>query len=125
MPERLSRFTPDPGNLDRDNLLFEAGRRSVPPPRRWQILAGILSVAQVLTLVLLWPRALPPVESPNVPPSLPSVEPPSLPSAGPQLWLLSSQMREDPLPPAPSGEPLVPDPPPLRVFTPASSPLFD
>ena len=127
MPERLSRFTPDAGSLDRDNLLFEAGRRSVRPSRRWQILAGVLSVAQVLTLLILWPHPQPPVESPNVPPPPPaSVDPPSsLPSAGPELWLLSSQMREGQLPAPPAGEPLVPDPPPLHVLTPITSPLLD
>jgi hypothetical protein len=125
MSERLSQFTPDPGNLDRDQLIFEAGRRSVPPPRGWQTLAGLLCVAQVLTLVFYWPRALPPTEPAQGPPSLPTViEPSSPPSTRPDLWLLSNQLREGTLPP-PSDEPLAPDPPPLRVLTSASSPLLD
>ena len=31
--ERLSRFTPDAGRLDRDALLFAAGRESARPNR--------------------------------------------------------------------------------------------
>ena len=38
--ERLSRFTPDAGGLDRDALLFAAGRESARPNRGWMI-AGL------------------------------------------------------------------------------------
>jgi hypothetical protein len=58
--ERLSRFTPDAGRLDRDALLFAAGRSSVRPGRGWMTMAGLLAGTQALSLVLLWPHASPP-----------------------------------------------------------------
>jgi hypothetical protein len=57
--ERLSRFTPDAGRLDRDALLFAAGRGSVRPNRGWITLATLLASTQALSLVLLWPRPTP------------------------------------------------------------------
>src|SRR5262245_26248916 len=66
LAECLSRFTPNTTGLDRDTLLFAAGRASVRPSRRWQTLAGVLAVSQVLTLVCLWPRAAPPSSIPFV-----------------------------------------------------------
>src|SRR5260370_244631 len=59
--ERLSRFTPDGSGLDRDALLFAAGRASVRPHRGWIVAAGALAACQVLTLALLWPRHAPPI----------------------------------------------------------------
>ena len=41
--ERLSRFTPDAGRLDRDALLFAAGRSSARPNRGWKTLATLLA----------------------------------------------------------------------------------
>jgi hypothetical protein len=64
LAERLSRFTPDATGLDRDALLFAAGRASVRPSRRWQTLAGVLAVSQLLTLVCLWPH-IPPKQPPH------------------------------------------------------------
>jgi hypothetical protein len=58
--ERLSRFTPDAGGLDRDFLLYAAGRASVRPNRTWIALAAALAVTQPLFLILLWPRTTPP-----------------------------------------------------------------
>src|SRR3954449_13437560 len=55
--ERLSRFTPDAGRLDRDALLFAAGRSSVRPGRGWMTMAALLAGTQALSLVLLWPHA--------------------------------------------------------------------
>jgi len=52
--ERLSRFTPDAGALDRDALLFAAGRRSARPNRRWIALAALLAGTQALSLALFW-----------------------------------------------------------------------
>ena len=54
--ERLSRFTPDAGGLDRDALLFAAGRNSTRPNRGWVAVASLLAATQALSLVLLWPR---------------------------------------------------------------------
>ena len=46
--ERLSRFTPDAGGLDRDALLFAAGRGSARPNRGWMALATLLASTQAL-----------------------------------------------------------------------------
>src|SRR6185369_6958524 len=61
--ERLSRFTPDASGLDRDALLFEAGRASARPSWRWKGLAAALAASQLLTLWLLWPASQPPAHS--------------------------------------------------------------
>jgi hypothetical protein len=53
--DRLTRFTPDAGKLNRDELLFEAGRRSAPSNRAWKTAAFALAVTQCLSLVLLLP----------------------------------------------------------------------
>src|SRR3569623_582841 len=55
--ERLSRFTPDAGGLDRDALLFAAGRRSARPNRGWKCLSAVLAGTQLLALALLWPHS--------------------------------------------------------------------
>jgi hypothetical protein len=54
--ERLRQFTPDAGGLDRDALLFAAGRGSARPNRGWKTLASLLAGTQALSLVVLWPR---------------------------------------------------------------------
>lgn len=54
---QLSRFTPDRGALDRDALIFAAGRATANKHRGWKALAGALAASQLLTLVMLWPRA--------------------------------------------------------------------
>src|SRR5262249_4362918 len=53
--EQLSRFTPEGGGLDRAAVLFEAGRASARPNRRWIALAAGLAACQLVTLALLWP----------------------------------------------------------------------
>jgi hypothetical protein len=57
--ERLSRFTPEGSGLDRDAILFAAGRASARPNRGWMALAGSLAVCQLVTLAILWPRPMP------------------------------------------------------------------
>ena len=80
MIDKLGRFTPNGGGLDRDTLLIAAGRASASRPRGWATLAGILAAAELLTLVCLWPRA--------VVPGTPMATVPPAPSA-----LLSSHSR--------------------------------
>ena len=46
--ERLSRFTPDAGGLNRDELLYAAGRRSARPNRGWMTVASLLAATQAL-----------------------------------------------------------------------------
>ena len=41
--ERLSKFTADAGGLNRDALLFAAGRSSARPNRVWKVLATMLA----------------------------------------------------------------------------------
>ena len=80
--KRLSRFTPA-DQLDRDALLFAAGKASARPNRRWQALAAMLGAAQMITLaLLLWPNSPPPNAAPHVPPPIAQVQP-SAPAAEP------------------------------------------
>lgn len=58
--ERLSRFTPDAGGLDRDALLYAAGRASAHPNRIWIALAATLALTQPVSLMLVWPHVVPP-----------------------------------------------------------------
>src|SRR5258708_51910 len=63
--EQLKRFTPDRGGLDRDALLFSAGRAAARPNRRWMALAGALAACQLVSLGLLWSRTSGPASGPS------------------------------------------------------------
>src|SRR4051812_29019628 len=94
MTDRLSRFTPTAGGLDRDALLFAAGRRSARGSRLWPVLAGLLLVSQAVTLCVLWPAELPaPVTAPApvVPDAPVPIErgPPPV-SPPPDVWSVST-----------------------------------
>jgi hypothetical protein len=126
-PERLSRFTPDAGTLDRDGLLYAAGRASARPNRGWIALAAVLAVTEVLTLVLLWPSPTPPVAQlppPAVQPAAPPAppEPPTSDSPdSPGVWsvrhnLLESEPGDRPEPANPVT--VIDSGPPLRAFGP-------
>jgi hypothetical protein len=56
LAQKLARFTPDATGLDRDALIFAAGRASVRPRRHWPMLTGLLALTQSLTLVLYFMR---------------------------------------------------------------------
>jgi hypothetical protein len=118
--ERLSRFTPDGSGLDRDVLLFAAGRASAQSGRRWGALAGILAATQVLTLVLLWPRPAPPDVVPAVvtAPSTFNEPTESAPPDSAALWVLRERAlaTEGNLPPPGSPGRMVPSAPPLQAF---------
>lgn len=71
---KLGQFTPTSG-MDRDELLFQAGRASAPSSRGWKLAVGLLALGQLGTAAswLAWPRPEPvivrvPVETP--PPTL-------------------------------------------------------
>jgi hypothetical protein len=87
--ERLIGFTPDAGGLDRDALLFAAGRRSASARGRrgWMALAALLAGTQALSLVLLWPHPTStlPMDTPRA--TLPVARVPA-PRAwvNPELW---------------------------------------
>jgi hypothetical protein len=49
--DRLARFTPA-DRLDRDEMLFRAGRASAPSRRPWVVLAAFLAATQVATLIV-------------------------------------------------------------------------
>jgi hypothetical protein len=127
LAEHLSRFTPDATGLNRDALLFAAGRASARGNRRWQALVGALALSQVLTLVCLWPRTPPSppssaplvVESP-APALLPEK---SVPDPPPKETLRAGMLSMDFERPEPiDDEPMVPPSPPLRAFgTPPAS----
>jgi hypothetical protein len=115
---QFRRFTPDSTGIDRDALLFAAGRASARPNRRWQALAGALAVCQLLSFAVLWPRSSP--ATPSATTELAAVETPPAPDAGSpyELGILRARMISDGgafRVPA-TNEPLVPDEPPLRVF---------
>ena len=127
LAERLSAFTPDGSGLDRDGLLFAAGKASARPNTWWVALAGLLAAGQVATLVWLWPKPAPQVVTPApVPAPAPAEpeEPPasSPPSESPAPWMVDrrrlTEAAERPRPvPARS---LVSDAPPLRAFAAAT-----
>ena len=119
LAERLSRFTPDGSGLDRDALLFAAGRASARPGRRWKAVAGALAASQLLTLVFLWPHT--PAAVRSVDRASPVAVLPTEPAAplDPSSW---ASLRERVFTagedrPAPASEDaLVPAESPLRAF---------
>ena len=89
--DRLARFTPSPAGLDRDALLFTAGRRSARGSRLWPAAAALLTLSQAVTLAALWPRE--PVVSPvaSQAPAASVLElPPTSPPAS-EIWSLGSR----------------------------------
>ena len=117
MTDRLSRFTPNAPGLDRDAILFAAGKRAGRGSWAWKVVAGLLAVSQAVTLVALWPREVPAV-TPVTPP--PVVVPPAdraLPAPSPSgdVWTVRSSPDVIQAPPsAPAGE-FVSSGPPLTI----------
>jgi len=114
MPEdviaKLGQFTPASG-LDRDELLFRAGRASAPSPRLWKIAAGLLAVGQLVTAAtwIAWPRPEPtivrvPVETPLNEPTDYHPLPTGKPGAS-SYFVMSRSVSDGALPmPEPSGD---------------------
>jgi hypothetical protein len=128
--ERLSRFTADAGGLDRDSLLFLAGRASARSGWLWKMAAVLLATTQMATLVLLWPRAEQPLPAPVI--SVPPVLAPETPleSRDDAARLLSLQRRfldspTDDLPPPKGFDNLAGPSAPLRGFSTASGPIVN
>jgi hypothetical protein len=126
--ERLSRFTPNGTALDRDGLLFAAGRASARPNRRWTALSGLLAASQLMTLLLLWPRPAPPAGPPMVAAvtAQPAVQPPPDREES-ALGALRNRViaAEGDLPAPASAEQLVPSEPPLHAFAALTSALAE
>ena len=129
--ERLSRFTPAAGGLNRDELLYAAGRALARPNRGWKALASALAATQALSLVLLLPQARPLPSRPSVadrsgPAAPPVVEnaPPAVDHRG--VWSGHDKLVELEAEKRPSGDlTLIDTGPPLRAFGVAGSPLVD
>jgi hypothetical protein len=125
IPERLSRFTPDASVLDRDALLFAAGRASARPNRRWIAVAVGLAACQLLTLGLFWfrpgPAPAPSATLVGPGPSPTAIRPltSAFPADDVQTWVMRWRLlaaHSDDLPPPTSvGEP-EPSPRQLRAF---------
>jgi hypothetical protein len=125
--ERLSRFTPDAGGLDRDALLYAAGRASARPNRAWISLAAALACTQPLFLVLLWlhlvpPAAHVPVDIVSVPAPFAAVESPAPDlSESTGLWSARHNLSEteaEHIPVPAQAVTFVESGPPLRAFDP-------
>jgi hypothetical protein len=124
MSERLSRFTPNPAGLDRDAILFAAGRQSARGIRIWPVVAGLLVVSQIATLIALWPNSTAPVvPTPSANASQRSPDS-SIPSASPPTDVWSAGSRPDVLQSEPNStnSEFVTSGPPLTV---GSSSRFD
>src|SRR5690242_6291813 len=113
--DQLARFTPSAPGLDRDALLFAAGRRAARGPWLWKVVTALLAVSQVVTLVVLWPTSTAVVVPGPSPAAVsPAAEPePPPPSAAPDVWTAGTGpdvlQRSGPFVPvqfAPSGPPL-------------------
>ena len=135
--ERLSRFTPDAGTLDRDSLLYEAGRKSARPNRAWTVSTSLLAFTQVVSLVVLWPGMLPPTgertlavngtPSRAVDPGATLEQLPSDVKDSHSLWAARRRFPESELDEQPAADagPFVESEPPLRAFAPPAVSLLN
>ncbi len=125
--ESLIRFTPDPGGLNRDALLFAAGRGSARASRGWKTLASVLAGTQALSLVLLLGQPAPrsgqqaaPVAGLPVPRDAWGRPPAAPPQDHPGIWSVRQHLEEsEPDDRLPTTVSLIESDPPLRIFTPA------
>jgi hypothetical protein len=109
--DTLKRFTPDDSGLNRDALLFEAGRRSAPSPARAWWVASLLALTQALMVGFLM---LPPA---SVPINRPAQPVPTYPPSAERGSLLTRELGEGERPLA--ADQMTPDEPPLRPFDPS------
>jgi hypothetical protein len=125
--ERLSRFTPETGGLNRDAVLFAAGRASARPNRVWVGLASLLASTQALSLVLLLPHPHPNPDLPAgrwaVPVATAPVPPPAPESRtsdavrDPGLWSARHRLLESEFLDRPAADvTFIDSEPPLRAF---------
>jgi hypothetical protein len=131
--DRLSQFTPNAGGLDRDALLFAAGRASARPGRGWIAFATVVTSTQVLSLVFLWARPPSPADqfamvvSSRVPEST-TDEPELSTVAGTGIWSTRRGMPDsDPeiANPADDAVSLIDSGPPLRASGPLPASLLN
>ncbi|HEV3006585.1 MAG TPA: hypothetical protein VGX78_19095 [Pirellulales bacterium] len=129
--ERLTRFTPDAGEINRDALLFAAGRASARPNRGWIGLAGALAGSHLLVLTLLWPQSVSPagqavpIADTQAPPSA-SVPSPSIALTGSEVWAMQRDLDDLPNDESPAGNlTLIESGPPWRAFGPPPSSILN
>jgi hypothetical protein len=117
MTDRLSRFTPSDPALDRDAILFAAGRRSACGSWLWKAAAGLLAASQAVTLVALWPKPPAPTAAVAPAPRVAPVPEPVLPPSPPQSDVWTAAAGPDVLEatPPPSAAQFVQADPPLTV----------
>ena len=117
MTDRLGRFTPSALDLDRDAILFAAGRRAARGSWLWKAAAGLLAVSQAVTLVALWPNppatVAPVAPTPAVVPAPEPVLPPSPPRS--DVWTAAAGPDVLEAPSSPSTAQFVQADPPLTV----------
>jgi hypothetical protein len=126
--EQLSRFTPEPGGLDRDALLFAAGQASVRRPMQtWGVAVGALAACQLLTLFLLWPESKSPVGTVAKAPSAVNSSTSAVPAGVDEptsIASLTRQTMQSPRGELPAGitvDHLAAADPPLRAFVASAS----
>jgi hypothetical protein len=118
---KLGRFTPQPPRIDRDELLFRAGRSSARVGRGWKAAVAALAVSQAVTIALLvWPDGDPPTAArpPVAPSPLPGQEPTApeyVPLPLHSYGALTRSVEAGELPPVISSGVAFPDRPPLSV----------
>ncbi len=101
-----------PAAVDRDALLFAAGRASAPSPRWWRRACGLLAVTQLVTLGLwLTSRPQPTRVDEPLPAASPTLPAPSPPDPSSYLALLRTWDQ----PPASPPAAVVPDGPALKA----------
>jgi hypothetical protein len=118
--QKLARLTPSSSAIDRDALLFAAGRASAPRTNGWKILVVGLALSQAATLGLWFMTSgVDALEQPAAPPAinqeelLPvSPESPIRQSVSPQSYAsLTRRLERGGLPmPEPVADPLPPQP---------------
>ena len=99
----LAKFTPTP--VDRDAILYAAGRASAPSRRPWQaVCAGLLTLQAVAVAAWLASPVTPPAFAEPVPvPVVVPEEPRPWQPPDPSSYLALRDHLDDPLPPMPSG----------------------
>ncbi len=76
--DKLAQFSPSGGGLDRDAILFAAGRAAARSRRVWPALTAILAFTQAITLALLLMPSSPdatPIQNRHKQPPAPVIEP--------------------------------------------------
>jgi hypothetical protein len=118
LTDSIARFTPSAPGLDRDAILFAAGRRAARGSWVWKGLTAVLAASQAVTLLALWPKGPPPAVPVAPAPVTTPVAEPTPPAASPvpaDVWTAGSRPDVLQSPPAPTGIEFVTSGPPLTA----------